>query len=306
MRKRTEMKQRFITSIFIVLVTVVAIFSKLLPYTMGDYVFDIFVLGIAFVASMEVCDIMEHGKKKLNKLLATMYVAVNYVVLLSSFRHVAFYFILLLEVLFLALYAIFVLFVEWVKDRKTPLKQHIVSTLNTLLVCIYPTFFLMLILNFNHADGFHAGAEYFSLAFVLLVFAITWLTDTFAYLIGCTLKGPKIAPKISPNKTISGSIGGLLGGMAGAMLIYFTLCKISAFTTILSMYNLTWWHFLIIGMVGSVCGQIGDLFESKLKRNAGVKDSGNIFPGHGGMLDRFDAMIFVSTFVYLVILLILL
>lgn len=306
MRKRTEMKQRFITSIFIVLVTVVAILSKLLPYTMGDYVFDIFVLGIAFVASMEVCDIMEHSKKKINKFLATLYVAVNYVTLLSSFRHIELYFILLLQVVVLFLYSLFVLLAEWIKDKKTSLKQHIVTTMNTVLVCVYPAFFLMLLLNINHVDGFHAGAEYFSLAFVLLIFAITWLTDTFAYLIGCTLKGPKIAPKISPNKTISGSIGGLLGGMAGAMLIYLIICKVPALSTIVDMYNLAWWHFLIVGMVGSVCGQIGDLFESKLKRNAGVKDSGNLFPGHGGMLDRFDAMIFVSTFVYLVILLILL
>ena len=63
---------------------------------------------------------------------------------------------------------------------------------------------------------------------------------------------------------------------------------------------------MLIGMFGSVFGQMGDLFESKLKRNAGIKDSGSIFPGHGGMLDRIDAMIFISTFVYIVIFFILL
>ena len=145
-----------------------------------------------------------------------------------------------------------------------------------------------------------------ALLVIVMIFAITWLTDTFAYLVGRTFKGPKLAPKISPNKTISGSIGGLLGGIAGAMLVFLLVYKVSVLSTILSMYSLKWWHFLIVGAVGSALGQMGDLFESKLKRNAGVKDSGNIFPGHGGMLDRFDAMIFVSTFVYLVILFILL
>ncbi|MBQ9795898.1 MAG: phosphatidate cytidylyltransferase [Clostridia bacterium] len=300
-----KLKQRFKTSIFIVLATVLAIISKLLPYTIGDYIFDIFVLAIAYVASMEIGNIMEKNNKKLNKFMASLYAVVNYVVLILSFRHVEFYTIILIQFVALFCYWLLILLIEWLNNRKTPFKQHVVTSLNTILTCIYPTFFLMLLLNFNHADEFHAGVKYFSLVFVVMVFAITWLTDTFAYLVGCTLKGPKLAPKISPNKTISGSIGGILGGIAGAMLVYLLVYNVSALSTILSMYNLAWWHFLLIGLFGSVCGQIGDLFESKLKRNAGVKDSGDIFPGHGGMLDRFDAMIFVATFVYLVILLIL-
>lgn len=300
------MKQRCKTSIFIVLVTVLAIVSKLLPYTIGDYIFDIFVLAIAYVASIEVCNMMEHNKKKLNKFMASIYAVVNYVVLILSFRFVEFYIIILLQVLALAIYWLIALLIEWLKDKKTPFKQHVVTSMNTLLACLYPTFFLLLLLNFNHVDEFHAGMKYFSLIFIIMIFAITWLTDTFAYLVGCTLKGPKLAPKISPNKTISGSIGGLLGGIAGAMLVYLLVYNVSALSTILSMFSLKWWHFLLIGVCGSVFGQIGDLFESKLKRNAGVKDSGNIFPGHGGMLDRFDAMIFVATFVYLVIFFILL
>ena len=301
-----KLKQRFKTSIFIVLATVLAILSKLLPYTLGDYVFDVFVLAIAFVASNEICNIMEHSKKQLNKFMASMYAVLNYVVLLTCFRFVEFYTIILIQVVALLLYWALAFVVECTKNKKVPAKQHLVTSLNTLLACLYPTFFLMLILNFNHCDVYHAGVEYFSLIFILMVFAITWLTDTFAYLVGCTLKGPKLAPKISPNKTISGSIGGLLGGIAGAMLVYLLVYKVSALSTILSMYNLKWWHFLLVGLLGSVFGQIGDLFESKLKRNAGVKDSGNIFPGHGGMLDRFDAMIFVATFVYVVIFFILL
>ena len=161
-----------------------------------------------------------------------------------------------------------------------------------------------MLLNYNHAD-LYAGVEYFSLVFIVMIFAITWLTDTFAYLVGRTFKGPKLAPKISPNKTISGGIGGLIGGMGGAMLVYLLVYNIPALSTILSMHSLVWWHFLLIGLFGSIVGQAGDLFESKLKRVSNVKDSGNIFPGHGGMLDRIDAMIFITTFLYLVISLIL-
>lgn len=296
-----KLKQRFKTSVFIVLATVLAIISKLLPYTIGDYIFDIFILAIAYVASMEVCNIMEHSNKKINKFMVALYVLINYIVLICCFRYVQFYSLILIQLIVLVAFGLGVLTIESLKDRKTPIKQHAITTLNTVLACVYPTFLLLLILNFNHADEFHAGVKYFSLVFVVMVFAITWLTDTFAYLIGCTVKGPKLAPKISPNKTISGSVGGLLGGIIGAMLVYGLVYNVDSLSTILSMYNLAWWHFLLIGLFGSIFGQIGDLFESKLKRNAGVKDSGDIFPGHGGMLDRFDALIFVSSFVYLVI-----
>ena len=138
-----------------------------------------------------------------------------------------------------------------------------------------------------------------SVVLILLVFAITMLTDSFAYLIGRAFKGPKLAPHISPNKTISGGIGGLLGGMAGSMLVYALVANVPMWADLLQTYNLAWWHFLILGLVASVFSQCGDLFESKLKRIANVKDSGAIFPGHGGMLDRIDAMTFCVVVIYI-------
>ncbi len=299
------MKQRFITSIFIVLASVLAILAKLLPYTIGDYIFDIFILGITMVATFELCNMMETNKKTVNKFLATMYCVANYAVLLICYKRVSFSSILLFEILALAIYWLVILLVEYLMDREAPLRQHFVTSGNTLLACIYPAFFFCLLINFNHADEFQAGVKYFSLIFIMMIFLITWLTDTFAYLVGRTIKGPKLAPKISPNKTISGAVGGLIGGIVGAMLIFWLSHSISALNAVLTMFSLKWWHFLLIGMFASVCGQAGDLFESKLKRNAGIKDSGNIFPGHGGMLDRVDAMIFVSTFMYVVIFIIL-
>ena len=293
------MKQRAITSIFIVLVSLLAIVCKILPYPIGEYIFDVFILGVTMVASFEICNIMQANNRKTNKFMVWIYSIVNYAILLLCVGKVAFHAILLIEFVALAGYWLISLLWECYKDKTVPLKQHLITSLNTLLGCVYPSFFFCLLLNFNHADMFYAGIKYFSLVFIIMIFAITWLTDTFAYLVGRTFKGPKLAPKISPNKTISGAIGGLLGGIAGAMLVYLLVYNIGALSEVLS--RLSWWHFLLIGLFGSVFGQLGDLFESKLKRNAGIKDSGNIFPGHGGMLDRIDAMIFISTFVYIVI-----
>lgn len=294
------MKQRFITSIFIVLASVLAIASKLLPNSVGNYFFDIFILIILIIASLEVCAMLKKAHKKVNEILVLAYCISNYITILMGQQKLEFNTILLLQILLLVFHWLLIFIIEYFKNKDLSMKQNLYASLNTLLVCIYPCFFLGLLLNFNHAD-FYAGVKHFSLIFIMLIFAITWLTDTCAYLVGRTFKGPKLAPKISPNKTISGAIGGLLGGIVGSALIYLLSYNIPALNAVLMMYGLNIVHFMLIGMIGSVLGQVGDLFESKLKRNVGVKDSGNIFPGHGGMLDRVDAMIFVSTFMYLVV-----
>ena len=292
------MKQRSITSFFIVLVVAIAVASKFLPYDIGDYVFDLFILCITVVAAFEMSHLIENCNKKVNKYLSSMYSIFNYIIFICCYKLLEFYYILLIEIAGLIVYFLLILITECIKNNARTFKENLMVSLNSILVCFYPGFLFCLFLNINHID-FYAGLDYFSIVFILLVFAITMLSDTFAYLVGRTLKGPKLAPSISPNKTISGSIGGLIGGIAGSMIVYALVYNINSWQAILSMYNLTWWHFLIIGLIGSMVSQIGDLVESKIKRNANIKDSGNILPGHGGMLDRIDAMIFCVTFLYI-------
>ena len=292
------MKQRSITSFFIVLVVAIAVASKFLPYDIGDYVFDLFILCITVVAAFEMSHLIENCNKKVNKYLSSMYSIFNYIIFICCYKLLEFYYILLIEIAGLIVYFLLILITECIKNNARTFKENLMVSLNSILVCFYPGFLFCLFLNINHID-FYAGLDYFSIVFILLVFAITMLSDTFAYLVGRTLKGPKLAPSISPNKTISGSIGGLIGGIAGSMIVYALVYNINSWQAILSMYNLTWWHFLIIGLIGSLVSQIGDLVESKIKRNANIKDSGNILPGHGGMLDRIDAMIFCVTFLYI-------
>ena len=292
------MKQRSITSFFIVLVVAIVVASKFLPYDIGDYVFDLFILCITVVAAFEMSHLIENCNKKVNKYLSSMYSIFNYIIFICCYKLLEFYYILLIEIAGLIVYFLLILITECIKNNARTFKENLMVSLNSILVCFYPGFLFCLFLNINHID-FYAGLDYFSIVFILLVFAITMLSDTFAYLVGRTLKGPKLAPSISPNKTISGSIGGLIGGIAGSMIVYALVYNINSWQAILSMHNLTWWHFLIIGLIGSMVSQIGDLVESKIKRNANIKDSGNILPGHGGMLDRIDAMIFCVTFLYI-------
>lgn len=292
------MKTRFITSIFIVLATALAVMSKLLPHNIGDYVFDIFIVSLTIVAAFEICNIMEKSNKKVNKMFTVFYSILNYVVALLCFNKLDFSLILIIEFIALLVYFGIVFIFEELKNRTTPHKENLKTALNTIISCIYPSFLFMLFVLINHIDSY-AGIKYFSLMFITLSLAITWLTDTMAYLVGRTFKGPKLAPKISPNKTISGAIGGLLGGIGGAMLVFLLMTQVPVLSAILNMHCLAWWHFMIIGAIGSAAGQCGDLFESKLKRIANTKDSGAIFPGHGGMLDRIDALIFVVVVIFM-------
>jgi phosphatidate cytidylyltransferase len=110
---------------------------------------------------------------------------------------------------------------------------------------------------------------------------VIWATDICAYLVGRSLGGPKLAPRISPGKTWSG----LMGGVAGASLVGAVAAH---------ALGAGYWLAAAVGAGLAVIGQAGDLFESALKRRAGVKDSGHLIPGHGGLLDRIDGLVFAA------------
>ncbi|MEA3534759.1 phosphatidate cytidylyltransferase [Rhizobium sp. CC-YZS058] len=147
----------------------------------------------------------------------------------------------------------------------------------------------------------YAGATTISLAAIrgdsdvgfvamLYVFAVVWATDILAYFIGRAIGGPKLAPAISPGKTWSGAIGGAVSGVAAGTLVF------AAFFSVDDL------RIPLIALVLSVASQAGDLFESYVKRRSGVKDSGRIIPGHGGVWDRVDGLVaasFVALFIAL-------
>ena len=136
---------------------------------------------------------------------------------------------------------------------------------------------------------------------VLLIFAyiLIWVNDIFAYLTGSAIGRHKLCPRISPKKTIEGSIGGAVFTMLFAYFINRFILNIFFFDSYINNIEVL---LLALGVV--IFGTLGDLTESMMKRHAGVKDSGNIIPGHGGILDRFDATFMAMPFVFIYILLI--
>jgi phosphatidate cytidylyltransferase len=131
------------------------------------------------------------------------------------------------------------------------------------------------------------GGDNVGITLVLGLFIAIWSCDIFAYLGGKAFGKHKIFPRVSPKKTIEGSIIGLVGAIAGFTIISQTFFKHFPVN-----------HALAIGLLIGVASQLGDLAESRLKRDSGIKDSSNIIPGHGGILDRFDSLFFAAPTLY--------
>lgn len=123
---------------------------------------------------------------------------------------------------------------------------------------------------------------------ILLLLVAVMFSDTAAFYVGTAIGKHKLYPAVSPNKSVEGSLAGIVGSLAGALLLALTLFpEISPLRAAGG------------GLLAGIAGQIGDLFESMLKRSAGVKDSGTLFPGHGGVLDRLDSILFAAPVIYL-------
>ena len=127
---------------------------------------------------------------------------------------------------------------------------------------------------------------------VFFILFVTWASDTFAFFVGRKFGRHKLAPGISPGKTWEGAAGGVVAAVIMSILF---------FTPTPFRLPLTSWQAIPLAVLVSIFGQLGDLVESMLKRNMGVKDSGSLMPGHGGVLDRIDSLVFASVVVYYVV-----
>ncbi len=123
--------------------------------------------------------------------------------------------------------------------------------------------------------------------YLLMPFIAAWCSDSAAYIVGRCCGRHKLAPHVSPKKTVEGAVGGLAGGVIGMLLFGFA---ISRGLDVQPDY----WLLALAGAVGAAVGQCGDLAMSLIKRNCGIKDYGKLFPGHGGVLDRFDSVLFTA------------
>lgn len=303
------MKKRLLTGTIILLIE--AIFLWTVRYT--PYAFDLFIGMLAIMGCVEIARTLERKKQLTNIIFIGAFPAILYIAMSlgiigkRDWHYFILYFVVIIVALFLINFLYTIIFSKRTVVEKNKYNMTDVSNskfaldkcMNSTFVMLYPTLLFSSFFVINHFFDFSfidktglVDPNMIVLFFLVFTFAVTIMTDTFAMLVGSFFGGPKLCPLISPNKTISGAFGGLFFGTLGGVLTYFLFNLNTVFSGMMTFCDITYWHIILIGMIVSVVGQIGDILASALKRSARVKDYGTIFPGHGGVMDRVDGLIF--------------
>ena len=264
------LKSRLITALIGVVLLAVAI-------TYGGLFFNLVMSVLAFIGWVECVSLFRHMKRRLLPLWGLIYILLVCGSLLFGNYPLA---------LFLGILVMFSMVIEYTFCNKKITLPAVQSTISSLLY-VTSGFMALMVLRDNRIyenTSYYAGQEGFGTAVIWLVLVSIWASDTFAYFVGRAIGKRKVVPAISPNKTLEGFIGGFVGcvlvGWIGSICLGLPL-------------NFGYGIGIIIG----VLAPLGDLFESKLKRQANKKDSGTLLPGHGGVLDRFDSLLFAAPLV---------
>ncbi len=304
------MKQRVITAIFLNIIVALAF---VLRQFVSTYIFDALLCLVIIVSANEVSRVFNRSGRLNNSTLITIYPVLSYVIFFFCMTyHTKIWFILVMNLLLIVfltiIEAIIVMFTqksllaeyEKTKATKTFQKFCVNKVFLTGFIMLYPSFLLSSMFFLNHFGSFgylgagNFGSVDFSLFALLLAIMTTVATDTFAYIVGSIIKGPKLCPLISPNKTISGAIGGVFGGVIFAFIVYASFVACGMLEA-----SLPAWIIVIYALLGSVLSELGDIFASIIKRRARTKDYSSIFPGHGGFMDRLDGLSFNVLFTLL-------
>lgn len=299
------MKQRIYSSIIIVAIMLVAFISRIFT----PYVFDLFIGVTGIIACVEMARCYERARKFSNIIIIGTIVPLYFIAIIITMITKGSVLMLLLNLAIIIVLLFILGFLGnliFQKNTKAEMEKRAVEgkvvtysfekSINTLMISIYPSLLIAIQFIINHLNDFAFTADIpmiFVMFALLLIYTVTVCTDTFAFIVGCSLKGPKLCPLISPKKTISGAIGGLVFGTLGGVLLCVIFYNASdVFFNFISTTYLNTWHILLVSVIASIATQCGDLLASYIKRRSRIKDYGTLFPGHGGVMDRIDGLVF--------------
>ena len=264
-------KERTISAVILV----IAAFASILP---GGIILAVVLYGISMVGFLELtkaCGVRE-GQKP-NTLEIVGLVAITCYYLVTYFVQDASYAVMVILLAMIAMMSVYVFGFP---------KYHANQVMDAYFALIYAPVMLSFVLLTRQLDD--------GIYLVWMIFISSWISDTFAYLAGVMLGRHKLAPVLSPKKSVEGSVGGIVGAaLFGALFGAYLDSSLGQEQYVMIL--------AVVGGVGSVISQVGDLAASAVKRNHEIKDYGNLIPGHGGIMDRFDSVIFTAPITYFLI-----
>ena len=310
----SNFNKRLITSACLVVAFAGIFLLRAFVVNFGIYLFDAVAILAAAIATWEICNAKQLNHRGANAYVVWIIYGLIYMfyvigaVVLSP--HLPWWLQLIVSLMIIGIFALFIGFSNMLDKKmakecslqKKNFNQEAWGGVWDLLqMIIYPGVLFACAIILNHMTEHHLGL----LGLLLIVFT-SCLSDTLAYCVGLVLgRGArKMAPKTSPNKTWVGFVGGLFGGVLGALIVVWIISADSVAAEYLIekfgdavMVQLS---FAVIGLISAFVTASGDLYASHIKRKTGIKDFSNILPGHGGVLDRFDGIIFNVPFILLI------
>lgn len=281
------MKVRIITGVSCALFAVMIVVFTGLGYP-GTLSIPISI--ISAIASYEIMRVSKCKNKVLTAASMVMAVAYPFYVDFNLQQYLPIPASVILTVYIIGLLALMLKFYE-----KTKFEHVALSLFGSLIIpAALSTIFSIRDLCLNYPDLFKRSHSVFIILFAMFS---AWISDTFAYFVGSKFGKRKLAPKISPKKSVEGAIGGIAGNVVVCVIAYL-ICKHYCFG---NTDTIKLWMVIVASPIVSALGMMGDLSASVIKRNFGEKDFGNLFPGHGGVLDRVDSFIVTMPVTYVLV-----
>lgn len=258
-----------------ILVSIIAIPLILIICYLGRYFFLAFTLGVGLISFYEFSELVKNKNAYVNLLFGLLITA--FLIFNSYFDFFPFHYSILIGILLLLIYELF-------RDKSSA----IINLGTTLLGIFYIGLFSSTLIGIRELySDFNKIYEYGGFIIISMMITI-WVCDSAAYFLGTAFGKHRLFPRVSPQKSWEGAVAGFIFSVASMIVMKSVLVDF-----------LTMNQAVIIGIIIGSFGQIGDLIESLIKRDAGVKDSSNIIPGHGGILDRFDSLLYSAPIVFL-------
>ncbi len=260
-----------------IIVALTAIPFLLFAAYFGKWLFLLFVLFVALGAFYEFATMLKNKEIEIPLLLGEAFV---FLLVFNAYsKIIEFEILILLIPLFITLYFLF-------RTGNSAVNNSGAALLGIFYIGLFASTLISVREYFPEKIIYERGGF-----LIIAVFITIWLCDSAAYFLGTAFGKHKLMPRVSPKKSWEGAISGFMFAVLGMIVMRELFLNFLGF-----------WQALILGGLIGITGQIGDLIESLIKRDAGVKDSSALIPGHGGIFDRFDSLIFVSPFVYLFLL----